>query len=150
MFKSYRRIDDISAILRRRVIIKSVQLWNIKVPWLSSQAYSSLKSRETVFSVLKRVLSLEMGTIARQIRRTCTIQNAWLNGVSCCSEVLIIVVVQTKVACYCLLKDVRSCVLLTYLDRSISKILHPISFLLVNLGFTMPVKLYSIFKKNSI
>ena len=41
------------------------------------------------------------------------------------------------------LKDVRSCVLRTFLDRSsISQILHHISFLLVNLGFTMPIKLY--------
>ena len=40
-------------------------------------------------------------------------------------------------------KDVRSCVLRTFLDRSsISQILHHISFLLVNLGFTMPIKLY--------
>ena len=39
--------------------------------------------------------------------------------------------------------DVQSCFLRTFLDRSsISKILHHISFLLVNLGFTMPIKLY--------
>ena len=45
-----------------------------------------------------------------------------------------------------MLKDVRSCVLRTFLDRSfISKILHYISFPLVNLGFIMPIKLYSIF-----
>ena len=42
-----------------------------------------------------------------------------------------------------LIKDVRSWFLRTFLDRSsISKILHHISFLLVNLGFTMPIKLY--------
>ena len=41
------------------------------------------------------------------------------------------------------IKDVRSCFLRTFLDRSsISQILHHISFLLVNLGFTMPIKLY--------
>ena len=41
-------------------------------------------------------------------------------------------------------KDVGSCVLRTLLDRScISKILHHISFLLVNLGFRMPIRLYS-------
>ena len=35
------------------------------------------------------------------------------------------------------------CALTLFLDRSsISKILHHISFLLVNLGFTMPIKLY--------
>ena len=40
-------------------------------------------------------------------------------------------------------KDVRSCVLRTFLDRSsISQILHHTSFLLVNLGFTMPIELY--------
>ena len=39
--------------------------------------------------------------------------------------------------------DVRSCVLRTFLDRSsrISKILYHISFLLVNLGFAIPIKL---------
>ena len=43
------------------------------------------------------------------------------------------------------LKDVRSCVLHTFSDGSFnSKILHHISFLLVNLGFPMPIKLYSI------
>ena len=43
------------------------------------------------------------------------------------------------------LKDVRTCVLHKFSDRSFfSKILHHISFLLVNLGFTMPIKLYSI------
>ena len=42
------------------------------------------------------------------------------------------------------LKDVRSCVLRTFLDRSsFSKILHHISFLLVNFGLTMSIKLYS-------
>ena len=41
-------------------------------------------------------------------------------------------------------KDVRSCFLRTFSDRSsISQILHHISFLLVNLSFTMPIKLYS-------
>ena len=40
-------------------------------------------------------------------------------------------------------EDVRSCFLHTFLDRSsISQFLHHISFLLVNLGFTMPIKLY--------
>ena len=38
-------------------------------------------------------------------------------------------------------KDVRSCFLRTFLDRS-SQFLHHISFLLVNLDFTMPIKLY--------
>ena len=43
-----------------------------------------------------------------------------------------------------LFKDVRFCVLRTLLDRScISKILHHISFPLVNLGFRMPIKLYA-------
>ena len=43
------------------------------------------------------------------------------------------------------LEDVRSCVLHTFSDGSFnSKILHHISFILVNLGFTMPIKLYSI------
>ena len=42
-----------------------------------------------------------------------------------------------------LFKDVRSCFLRTFLDRSsVSQILHHISFLLVNLGFTMPIKVY--------
>ena len=45
-------------------------------------------------------------------------------------------------------KDVRSCVLCTFLDRyPISKFLHHISFIPVNLGFPVPIKLYSI-KKN--
>ena len=44
---------------------------------------------------------------------------------------------------FLILKDVRSCVLRTFLDRySVSQILHHISFRLVNLGFTMPIKLY--------
>ena len=42
------------------------------------------------------------------------------------------------------LKDVRSCNLHTFLDRSIFKILHLISFLLVHLGFTMPFKLQTV------
>ena len=45
-------------------------------------------------------------------------------------------------------KDDRSCGVRTFLDRSsISKILHHNSFLLVNWGFAMPMKLYSNFKK---
>ena len=42
-------------------------------------------------------------------------------------------------------KNVRSCVLRTFLKRDcISKILHRISFPLKNLGFTMPIELYLI------
>ena len=43
-------------------------------------------------------------------------------------------------------KDVRSCLLRTFLDRSsFSQILHHISFLLVDLGFTMPIYNVTIF-----